>query len=240
VWACALFVFLLIGIRIREYKTDYTLKKELLEKIDAIEQKQDAILSQLAGKGLGPRAGMPSQRPALDPNKVYKIDLGQSPVKGDPNAKVTVVEFSDFQCPFSQRFHPVAIDAVSAYPSGVKYVLKNFPLDFHDQARPAIKALLAANEQGKYWEMMDVLAKNGKEVGEGKFKELAGKIGIDVVRFEKDMKEKDAQWEKVINEDLAAAKQAEVMGTPTFYINGKRTNARTLEEFKKEIDQLLK
>ena len=242
VWACAAFIFVLVGIKMREYKTDFLFKSSLLQKLTMIEQKQDAILGQLGGmRGLGQqRPEALPQRPEIDPNKIYTISLGESPFKGDPKAKVTIVEFSDFQCPFSQRFHPAAIDAVNAYASGVKYVLKNFPLGFHQQARPAAKALLAANEQGKYWEMMDLLVKSGKDVSEGKFKELAGQLGIDVNRFETDLKEKDAQWEKLIEADLAAGKEAEVMGTPTFYINGKRTDARTVEELKKEIDQLLK
>jgi len=240
VWACAAFILVLIGIKMREYKREFIFERSLLHKLAVIEQKQDTILKQLStnrGFAQQPQAFQP---PAIDLNKIYQISAGQTPVKGDPNGKVTIVEFSDFQCPFSQKFHPMAIDVVNSYPVGVKYILKNFPLGFHAQAKPAAKALWAANEQGKYWEMMDLLVKKTNEVKEGKFKELAVQLGMDANRFEKDLKEKDAQWEKLIEEDLTAGKEAEVMGTPTFYINGKRTEARTVEEFKKEIDQLLK
>jgi len=241
VWACAAFILVLTGIKMREYKKDFIFQKDLLEKLAKIEQKQEAILSRLGGsRNIAQRPEDLPKRPVIDPNKIYTISVGQSPVKGDPQAKVTIVEFSDFQCPFSQKFHPIAVETVDAYSSGVKYVFKSFPLDYHAQARPATKALWAANEQGKYWEMMVLLFQNTKGVSEGKFKELAGQLGLDVNRFEKDLKEKDAQWGKLIEADLAAGKEAEVMGTPTFYINGKRTDARTVEEFKKEIDQLLK
>ncbi len=241
VWACAAFVFVLVGIKMREYKTEFTFQNKFLQRLTLIEQKQDAILAKLSG--LKDLAGKPEalpQRPTIDPNKIYKITVGRSPVKGDPQAKVTIVEFSDFQCPFSQRFHPIVWEVANAYPQGVRYVFKNFPLSYHEQARSASKALWTANEQGKYWEYMSSLFQKPKEVSEGKFKELASELGLDADRFEKDLKEKDAQWEKLIEEDLSVVKEAEVMGTPTFYINGKRTEARTAEELKKEIDQLLK
>ena len=207
-----------------EKKQDEILKQIELRKVDSVRQQADGF-----------------QRPqAPDPNKVYAIDLGVSPVKGDPKAKVTIVEFSDFQCPYSKTFHPVFTGAANAYPNDVKFVFKNFPLGFHPQARPAAKALLAANEQGKYWEMMELLFENAGTLSDAKFKELAGILKLDVNRFEKDLKEKDAQWEKLIEADMAEAKKAEVMGTPTFYLNGKRTQARTAEDLKKEINQILK
>ena len=231
-------ISILIGIKLREYKRDFLFEKALLAKLEAIEAKQDAILNR-PGFAVNAAAARP-QRPVIDPNKIYRISVGQSPVKGDPEAKVTIVEFSDFQCRFSQRFHPIALEAAGSYSKGVAYVFKGFPLGFHPQARAAVKALWAAKEQGKYWEMMDLLMKTPDKLAEGKFSDLAKQAGLDVGRFEKDLKEKDAQWEKIIEADLAAAKDAEVMGTPTFYINGKRTEARSLEEFKKQIDQLLK
>ncbi|MFA5059417.1 MAG: thioredoxin domain-containing protein [Candidatus Omnitrophota bacterium] len=175
-----------------------------------------------------------------DVNKVYKIDVGSSPVLGNKNAKVTIVEFSDFQCPYSQRFHPVVAEVLKAYPNDVNYILKNYPLGFHPNAKPAAKASLAAGEQGKYWEMVEALFANGKELSEEKYKELAKQIGINVDQFSKDLKEKDAQWEKMIAADLKTVEEVDARGTPTFYLNGKKTRARDLAGWKAEIDAVLK
>jgi protein-disulfide isomerase len=243
VWACAAFIFILIGLKMREYKRDFLFQRNLLQSIAALETKQDEILKRLGdreGNIFGKKGEAFQRPPAEDPNKVYDIALGASPVKGDPNGQVTIVEFSDFECPFSQKFHPVVFEAVSTYPQGVRYVFKSFPLGYHPQARPAAKALWAAQEQGKYWEMMALLFQNAKNLSEIKIKECALQAGVNVDKFVSDLKEKEAQFEKFIEADIAAAEQAGVSGTPTFYINGKKTSARSVEALKQEIDQLLK
>lgn len=181
----------------------------------------------------------PNQPPPEDLNKEYKIDVGQSSVLGDKNAKVTIVEFSDFQCPFSQKFHAIVMEVIKSYPKGVKYILKDFPLQFHPNARPAAKAALAAREQGKYWEMVEALFANGTALSEDKYKELAGTLGLNVDKFMKDLKEKDAQWEKSIEEDMKLGGSIDVRGTPTFFMNGKKTRARDVNAFKTEIDKIL-
>lgn len=177
--------------------------------------------------------------PPEDPSKVYNIPVAHSPIRGSKNATVTIVEFVDFQCPFCMRFHPPVMEALKTYPKDVNYILKNFPLPFHAQAKPAAKAAFAAGEQGKYWEMADVLLENGKSLNEETFKKLAGDIGLDVEKFMGDYKNKDAQWEGYINKDMSLSTQVSVRGTPTFYINGRKTNARDFNSLKKEIDQIL-
>jgi protein-disulfide isomerase len=178
--------------------------------------------------------------PAEDFSKVYKIDIGQSQVKGNKDAKVTIVEFSDFQCPFSKRFHAVIEDVLKAYPNDVKFVFKNFPLSMHPQARSAAKASLAAAEQGKYWQMVDLLFQNNQVLSEDKYKELAGQLGMNVGKFMKDYKDKDAEWEKRIKDDMVLASSVDVRGTPTFFVNGMKTMARDLEGFKAQIDEILR
>lgn len=243
IWACAAAILILIGIKVREYKREFLFEKHLLAKLADIEKNQNEILRQLGlqkGGSARPLADIPQRPPMPDPNKIYSISVGQSPVKGEAKAKITIVEFSDIQCPFSKKFHPVFANAVNVYPKDVKFIFKNYPLNFHDQAKPAAKALFAAKEQGKYWEMLDLLFANAESLSDAKYKELAASLKIDTVRFVKDLKEKDTQWEKLIAADMEEGKKAEVMGTPTFYLNGKRTEARTAEELKKEIDQILK
>lgn len=216
------------------------LQKALEQKLSLIQTRQDSILSTLqAVKASTVRPERAGPAPE-DLNKVYTIPVDNSPVKGNPEAKVTIVEFSDFQCPYSQRFHPAVAETLKSYPQDVKYILKNFPLQFHPNARPAAKAALAAREQGKYWEMTELLFAHGKELSEGKYKELAGQLGLDVKKFMKDYQEKDAEWERLITEDMATAAKIDVRGTPTFYINGKKTQARDLESWKAEVEKALK
>lgn len=217
-------------------------------KVQVLEQRVAVLEGQLKGLQMifaqarnadnpAPAQQMP---PPEDYTRIYEIPQAQSYVRGNQNAKVTIVSFTDFQCPFCARFHEPILEVLKAYPSDVKYVLKNFPLPFHPMARPAAKAALAAGEQGKYYEMADLLLKNGSALSEDKFKEIAKEIGLDVDKFMKDLKEKDAQWEKIIQDDMTLGNNVAVRGTPTYYINGRKTLARDVDNFKKEIDAILK
>jgi protein-disulfide isomerase len=183
----------------------------------------------------GQQRPMPSQE---DFNKVYPIVIGTSPILGKPNAPVTIVEFSDFQCPFCARFHPVLKEVLKAYPDKVRVVIKNFPLPFHPNARPAAKLALSAGLQGKYFDMVDLLMQNGGSVENSKVKEYAKTLGLNYNKLMDDYKNKDAQWEKIIGDDMALANQINVHGTPTFFINGRHTSAHDLNSYKTEIDKI--
>lgn len=212
-------------------------QRDLEARVETLEAQMkgfQAVLKPSKGSG-----GDVRQAPPEDLSKVYDIPAAHSPVRGSKDAPVTIVEFVDFQCPFCARFHPPVTEVLKAYPDRVNYILKNFPLSFHPQAKPAAKAAFAAGEQGKYWEMADTLLENGKALSEGKYEEFAGKLGLDVKKFMDDYKNKDAQWEEYIRKDMTLASQVDVRGTPTFYINGRKTNARDFDSFKSEIDRIL-
>ena len=124
----------------------------LLQKVNDLENRLTSMENQMKGmlEGLDKfKANAPQMPPPEDLSKVYDIPINHSSVRGDKNAPVTIVEFVDFQCPFCARFHSPILEVLKAYPKDVKYILKNFPLSFHDQARPAAKAAFAAGEQGK-------------------------------------------------------------------------------------------
>ncbi|MCA9401045.1 MAG: thioredoxin domain-containing protein [Candidatus Omnitrophica bacterium] len=178
--------------------------------------------------------------PPPDPEQVYTIPADHSPVRGNPKAAVTLVEFVDFQCPYCAKFHPPILEVLKTYPNDVKYILKNFPLSFHPMARPASKAAFAAGEQGKYWEMADAILENSKNLSDEKFEELAKDIGLNVKKFKKDLKDNDEKYEEYIQKDMELASKVTVRGTPTMFLNGKKTNARDFAGYKREIDQLLK
>lgn len=244
---CVMSILALIVIRIREYQRDYFFQSRIMNSLSNVEENQKMILKKLNDLSLDqakvkPGLPKPSQpKPVLeDFDQIYEIDLQGSPVKGDPTAQVTIVEFSDIQCSFSQRFHQVFMQVMNEYSDGVKYVFKNFPLPFHDQAKPAAKVALAAGEQGKYWEMLELLMKSGRALDHEKYLDLAQQLQLDVDLLLEDLDRHDQRYEEIIQKDLATGSSVNVRGTPTFFINGKKTRARTPEEIRQEISGLLK
>ncbi|MFA5260688.1 MAG: thioredoxin domain-containing protein [Candidatus Omnitrophota bacterium] len=209
-------------------------------RVSALEKRIVDLTNMVQKLSSGQAVQQVPQRQQEDYSKVYKLDAAHSPVKGNPSAPITIVEFMDIQCPYCSRFHPVVDEVLAAYPDKVNFILKNFPLQFHSGARPAAKAAFAAGEQGKYHEMIKLLLDNNRELTENKFKELAGQLGLNVEKFMNDLKEKDAQYEGWIQQDIMLATQSDVRGTPTFFLGGRKTTARDLGNFKTQIDALLK
>ncbi len=127
---------------------------------------------------------------------------------------------------------------LEAYPKQVKLVFKQFPLSFHQNARPAALASLAAKKQGKFWEMHDKIFENQTNLrdaqGNFRFSEFAKQIGLDVAKFEKDMK--DPALEEIVVQDTKAGVDAGVTGTPTLYVNGRKVADRSFEGLKKMIE----
>ncbi|PTL82618.1 thioredoxin domain-containing protein [Vitiosangium sp. GDMCC 1.1324] len=160
------------------------------------------------------------------------------PAKGPEGAPVTIVEFSDFQCPFCSRAIGTVEEVLKAYPNQVRLVFRQFPLEFHKQAPKAAEAALCANDQGKFWEMHDTLFANQKELEVPKLKEYAKKVGVDSAKFDKclDSGEKAA----TVQADMADGQKVGVNGTPAFFINGiLLSGAQPFDEFKSVIDSEL-
>lgn len=213
--------------------------------VEEIKKGQQDILAKLASldsdvKELKARpAAAPARPPAEDPNKVYNLPVGTSPLKGPKDAKVTIVEFSDYQCPFCSRADPLITQVLDAYPKDVNFVYKQFPLtSIHPHALPAAKAAVAAGMQGKYWEMHKILFENNRALSDDDIKKYAGEIGLDVAKWQADMNSKTVQDQ--INSDMQLARTAGVRGTPTIFVNGKKLQQRSFEGFKAAIDSELK
>jgi len=206
--------------------------------IAEIRAKQDEILAKLQAiqeaqnRQQAARQGPPPE----DYNKVYDIPVGDSPVRGDADAKVTIVEYSDFQCPFCARAAPIIDDVLKKYPKGVRFVYKQFPLPMHPMARPAAQASLAAQEQGKFWEMHDVLIQNQASLDAAKLAEYARQAGLDVARFKRDLEQKKDLYDQRINNEMQQGQTFDVRGTPTLYIGGKKVSTRTVEGMSAMID----
>ncbi len=206
-------------------------QSEILARLGKIEENQKKIIEKMDKLPPG------KQRPQVDYNKVYDIKPGESPFRGPQNAKVVITEFSDFQCPYCARFQPIIKKIIDTYPNDVKHVFKNYPLSFHKDAKNAARAALAAGEQGKYWEMNKTLFENFRNLKEDKLKEYAQKIGLDMEKFNKSY---ESPFETELKADKGEAAKAEVRGTPTIFLNGKRVKDRSVEGLKKQIDEILK
>jgi predicted DsbA family dithiol-disulfide isomerase len=150
---------------------------------------------------------------------IRNIPTAGSAFRGPENAPVSVVLFTDFQCPACKQMEPLLDQVMDKAGKDAKLVVKQFPLvSIHPQAMPAAKAALAANEQGKYWEMHRLLFQSGAQLNDAKFKELAKQIGLDMEAFEASLK--DPKIQAAIDRDMKDGIDAGVRGTPTIYING--------------------
>jgi protein-disulfide isomerase len=152
-----------------------------------------------------------------------KISTDGDPVRGPATAKVTIVEFSDFQCPYCAKATGEVKQILDKYPKEVRFIFKQFPLDIHSQAAVAAEAALAAQAQGKFWEMHDKLYANFRSISRARILEWAQELGLDATRFKTDL-----DSHKYLARVTAEEKQGEdagVAGTPTFYIDGKKLNS---------------
>ncbi|MBR4786102.1 MAG: thioredoxin domain-containing protein [Fibrobacter sp.] len=155
-------------------------------------------------------------------NKVWDIPDEDSPVFGNTkNPKLTIVEFTEFQCPYCSRIAPTMKELNAKYPDKIKFVYKHFPLSFHANAKAAAAASVAAQKQGKFWEFRYALAPHSRELSDSIYVAVATEIGLDIEKFKKDMV-LDSAMEARIDKDFQLGVKVGVQGTPNFYINGKR------------------
>ncbi len=192
-------------------------------------------------KGTNPLAGaaavpaptggnVPEGDPAL-----YKVPLGDAPILGSADAPVTIVEFSDYQCPFCSRGHATIQDIRKEYGNKVRVAMKQHPLAMHPRARPASLAALAAGLQGKYWEMHEKLFANQTKLEDSDLESYARDIGLDVAKWKSAMA--NPELGARIDRDTAQAEQLGANGTPAFFINGRKlVGAQPVGAFKTVID----
>ncbi|NLB62876.1 MAG: thioredoxin domain-containing protein [Fibrobacter sp.] len=169
-------------------------------------------------------ASMADMKAELDAErKVWDIPVGQSPVAGKADAPITIVEFSEFQCPYCARVAPMIEEIVKKYPNEVRLVYKHFPLTGHNNAPAAAAASIAAQNQGKFWEYRYALAPYYRELIPETFIKVAEEVGLDMEKFKKDM-ELTPEMQARIDEDFKLGASVGVNGTPNFYVNGRKSN----------------
>lgn len=153
------------------------------------------------------------------PSGVLAPVTGDEHIIGDlENAKVVLVEYSDFECPFCERHHPSMQQAVEDFGDDVAWVMRHFPLSFHPQAEPAALASECAADQGAFWEFGDTLFANQGLLSDDYYVEVAGDLGLNVSQFE-DCYE-SAEFKSAVSEDYASGAAAGVQGTPATFVNG--------------------
>jgi protein-disulfide isomerase len=172
----------------------------------------------------------------LPPPVVPKIAVeAVGPSKGDANAPITIVEFSDYQCPFCGRAEPTVKAIVDQYKGKVRLVYREYPLPMHEYAQKASEAALCADEQGKFWEMHEKLFENQSALTIENLKSYAKGLALDTAKFDKCLDGGDKA--KSVQASLKAGEDVGVSGTPAFFINGRPLfGAVPAERFKEIID----
>lgn len=174
--------------------------------------------------------------PTYEPPKVEVAAVG--PSKGAPGSPVTIVEFSDFECPFCVKAEATVKDLLDAYPGKIRLVYRDFPLPNHKQAPKAAEASHCAEDQGKYWEMHGKLFDSQGKLAVTDLKGYAREIGLDGPRFDRCLE--SGEKAKVVDSHRKAGEVAGVSGTPAFFVNGRLiSGAQPLESFKALVDKEL-
>ena len=180
------------------------------------------------------------QAPSGPPPKI-EVSADDDPVKGDKNAPVTIIEFSDFQCPFCGRFFTETLGQIQKNyidTGKVKLVYRDLPLSFHPEAEPTAIAAECADEQGKFWEFRDVVFTNQDVLSDAMRSRWAEDIGLDINKFKSCLA--DPKTKKEVQADNADATKYGASGTPTFFVNGIRlVGAQPYAAFEKLIEEEL-
>jgi protein-disulfide isomerase len=184
-----------------------------------------------------PPAGAEPAGPEAD-KTVHKVEAGNAPAKGAKDAPLTVVVFSDFQCPFCKRVEPTLAQMEKEYSGKMRTVWKNYPLPFHNNAIPAAEAALAAGAQGKFWEMHDKLFDNMQSLDRPSLDKYAQELGLNMSKFKADLD--SGRYKGQIDAEMKEGTNLGVSGTPAVFINGRKiSGAYPFETFKKIADEEL-
>ncbi|MEO7425527.1 MAG: thioredoxin domain-containing protein [Fibrobacteria bacterium] len=206
-------------------------------RLSRLEAKQDSILKLLTAmqeknEFMAMRMGW---RPPADTTP-KSIPIGNAPVQGPAGARLTIIEFSDLQCPYCAQSAPILDSIAHAYPNDVKIVFKHFPLSFHPQSRPAAAAAIAAGKQGKFFEFRYKVAPHFRELNDSVYLAVAKEIGLNLGQFKKDMA-LTPEVTRILEADMDLGRKIGVEGTPTIFVNGRLSQDRSFDYFEKLIKQ---
>ncbi len=194
-------------------------------------QARAQLVEELKAKGAGIKV-------MLDPPRYTVATSAADPVRGVASAPVTIIEFSDYQCPFCGRVNPTLEQVRKAYGDKVKIIFKDFPLPNHPQAPKAAEAAHCAGEQGKYWELHDHMFANQRALNVPDLKQYAATLGLDAAKFNQCLD--SGKHAGLVAAGTAQGERMGVNSTPTLYVNGRPLiGAQPFEAFKQIIDEEL-
>ena len=173
---------------------------------------------------------------AMDIGLSQQIDITGAPVRGKADAPVTLVVFSDFECPWCAKLEPLLAQLLAANADTVRVVFKHLPLPMHPQAEPAALAAIAAQRQGKFWEMHDALFAV-QQWTPAAVTETATRIKLDMNRFQADLNSQETRMQ--LAKDKADAQAAEVAATPSVFVNGRPVRERSLPALQAMVNEAL-
>ena len=169
------------------------------------------------------------------PQPVQNISVDDDPARGEATAPVTIVEFTDFQCPACAAMHPVLEEILKSYGNKVRFVVRDFPLNQHEWARKAAEAANAANAQGKFFEYITVLFKNQKALDVPSLKKYASQVGLDRARFDAALDR--GTYAAEVEKDVDDGEMYGVGSTPTLFVNGVQVTILSAEGLRAAIDR---
>ncbi|HEX6718452.1 MAG TPA: thioredoxin domain-containing protein [Pyrinomonadaceae bacterium] len=169
------------------------------------------------------------------PQPIQNISVDDDPSRGDANAPVTIVEFTDFQCPACAAMHPVLEEVLKSYGNKVRFVVRDFPLNQHENARKAAEAADAANAQGKFFEYIAVLFKNQKALDVSSLKKYASEVGLDRARFDAALDR--GVYAAEVQKDIQDGEMYGVGSTPTIFVNGVELRILSADGLRAAIDR---
>jgi protein-disulfide isomerase len=209
-------------------------------RLRALEVRQDSMFTLL--KTMAAQAEFVALRVGWKPpadTAPVKIPIGKSFSKGSAKPTITLVEFSDLQCPYCAQLAPVLDKVVKDYPGEVRLVFKHFPLSFHSQARAAAAAGIAAGNQGKFFEFRAKVSPKFRELNESVYLTAAQELGLDMAKFRREMA-LTPEVNKILDDDMELGRTIGVEGTPTVFVNGRLAEDRSYEYFAGLIEQARK
>ncbi|WP_444997634.1 DsbA family protein [Aliikangiella sp. IMCC44359] len=171
---------------------------------------------------------------------MFDVEVGNAPYLGKKNAPITIIEYSDFECPYCARAHDTVKALLKKYDDKILFAYKHFPLDFHPNAQKAAEASLCANEQSSefFWKLHDEMLADYRNLSLGVIKDKAKAIGLDTEKFSQCLA--NDQYASQVKADLDEGKSLGVSATPAFFINGVLINgAQPLEVFEEKIEKIL-
>jgi protein-disulfide isomerase len=168
---------------------------------------------------------------------VQNISADDDPARGDVNAPVTVVEFTDFECPACAAMHPILEEVLKSYGNKVRFVVRDFPLNIHENARKAAEAANAAHAQGKFFEYAALLFKNQNSLDIASLKKYASELGLDRARFDAALDR--GTYASEVAKDVEAGEMYGIRSTPTVFVNGLQLKILSADGLREAIDRAM-